>query len=159
MRSSGGVRKQVKVSKTVNGRMSEAQAAYALMSLEVLDENIARNKSLHDIYAAHLQSIPGLLLHSAAGVSVSNHQQAVATVDERRYGISARALLRRLRDNSISALSLDFPAAPVIATSLARDLPGFAALAETGVELPLGSATSAHAIEEICGVLARFSRA
>lgn len=39
MRSSGGVVRQVAVRKTVNGRMSEAQAAYALLSLKRLHQS------------------------------------------------------------------------------------------------------------------------
>lgn len=157
MRGSGGVRRQVPVTKTVNGRMSEAQAAYALMSFEALNDNIARNTSLHATYAKHLQSIPGLILHSAAGVSASNYQQAVVTVDEQRYRMSALDMVEHLRGKSISARLFCFPIAAIFTALVAADLPGFAALARTGIELPLGSATSKHAIEEICGVLASLT--
>ncbi len=155
MRSSGGVRRQVPVTKTINGRMSEAQAAYALMSLEALSDNIARNKALHDTYAMYLQSIAGLALHSAAGVSASNYQQAVITVDAQRYGLGALDVVKCLHDKSISARLLEFPLVDAFATFVAANLPGITALANTGIELPLGSATSKCTVEEICRVLDR----
>jgi dTDP-4-amino-4,6-dideoxygalactose transaminase len=157
MRGSGGVRRQVPVSKTVNGRMSEAQAAFALASLEALDENMARNRLLHETYAKHLQNIPGLTLHSATGVSASNFQQAVITVDERLYGMGAQDLLERLHHNGVSARPFDFPVAQTLAAA-AVNLPQYNALAKTGMELPLGSATGVEAIGEICEALATFRR-
>ena len=157
MRSSSGVRRQVLVSKTVNGRMSEAQAAYALLGLESLDDNIGRNRSLYDIYARHLKDVPGLTLHASAGVSFSNHQQAVLTVHRQQYGEGAAELVQRLGDNSVSARRLEFPLAPD-SVDTSSTLPGFRSLVETGLELPLGSATDTHAIESICRILLGFRR-
>lgn len=154
MRSSSGIRKQVPVSKTVNGRMSEAQAAYVLMSLEMLSNNVARNRRLHDAYARHLQSIPGLEMRSAEGVTTSNYQQAVITVDARSYGISARELVQHLRDQSISARLLDLSLAPGGTPTSETRLAGFTALAGTAVELPLGSATGSADVETVCDALA-----
>ena len=153
MRSSGGVRKQVPVSKTVNGRMSEAQAAYGLMSLETLDDNIVRNKRLHETYSKYVRSIPGLALHSAAGVSESNYQQAVATVDQRQYGMSAGELVDRLRRRLVSADLIKFSFSSVLTNCAPTHLPGFMALVRTGIELPLGSATNGSVLEAVREVL------
>ena len=43
MRSSGGIRRKVTVKRTVNGRMSEAQAAFCLLRLKYLNSDFASN--------------------------------------------------------------------------------------------------------------------
>ena len=50
MRSSSGAAEAVSVIKTVNGRMSEAQAAIALMSVEDFPANRQNNQNLHGHY-------------------------------------------------------------------------------------------------------------
>lgn len=58
IRSSYGAGEQVKVPNTGNGRMSEAQAALALASIEEMDENLLRNKYQHDLYTKEFADTP-----------------------------------------------------------------------------------------------------
>lgn len=83
MRSSGGINRQVPVKKTVNGRMSEAQAAFALMGIERIDYWIERNKQQHDLYLDRLSLLPGVNFLSAKGVNLSNYQQAVIVLESK----------------------------------------------------------------------------
>ncbi len=150
MRSSGGVIRQAPVRKTVNGRMSEIQAAYALISLEQIDALIARNNQQHALYHQHLSPLPSLQILSGKGVLDSNHQQAVIALD----GTKQRdALFQHLRSQGY----------PVVIPQFGADLypqryrlPGLTDLRQTAVELPLGSRIDADGIRALCGAIEAF---
>ena len=71
----------------INGKMSEAQAALALLSLEDLPDNIAANCARHDWYAAGLAEIPGVDLVRYPDGEDSNFQHVVIEIDADRSGI------------------------------------------------------------------------
>jgi len=93
MRSTGGVIRKVPVSKTVNGRMSEAQAAYALMGLERLDYWISRNHEQHKLYESSLSGKAGANVISARGVTKSNYQNTIVYLNSK---VAGDALLKNI---------------------------------------------------------------
>lgn len=102
IRSSYGVRQPVKVAKTSNGRMSEAQAALGLLSLSNFDENRARNKRLHQTYQRAIDNIAGLQILSPPQVSESNYQSAVLVIEDETFGLSAEQLSLALTQEGLS---------------------------------------------------------
>jgi len=103
IRSNYGSGRPVPVGKTSNGRLSEAQAAVALMNLDDMPELMARNQRLFDAYGAHLTDIPGLSLAAPAGVSRSNHESLVCRIDEQAFGLTRDALIAVLAAENIEA--------------------------------------------------------
>jgi dTDP-4-amino-4,6-dideoxygalactose transaminase len=146
MRSSGGVVRHVRVNKTVNGRMSEAQAAYALMGLERIDYWVKRNKDQHDLYREILHGLPGLQFLSAQGVTQSNCQQAIIALTQRRMRDSVLALLQA---QGIKAGKLSFGTS----TNLSCNYPEFCNFENTTLALPLGSDNDLVSIEAICAIV------
>jgi len=149
MRSSGGVIRKVPVSKTVNGRMSEAQAAYALIGLKRIDSLISRNREQHSLYEQALSPLPGISFISSKGVTISNYQQAVITLDDE---IKRNALLTHLRRLGYEATALRFDANSVAF----RRHSGLNRLQSTGLALPLGSLVEAADIRIICDAITTF---
>jgi len=161
MRSSAGAGKPVEVTKTVNGRMSEAQCAIALLNLEDFAQNRQNNQDLCKIYEAQLAAIPGLQLVRHGEVSVSNHQNVVCRVDESEFGISRDRLVALLKAENVHARRCFHP---VLHRSIpyAQELPQYQSrlpiadsLAVSCIQLPIGALVSKQNVERICEILKR----
>lgn len=159
IRSSYGAGEPVAVVKTANGRMSEAQAAVALMSLDDFPANQANNKTLYDLYAAQLAAIPGLRLVEPSGVSFSNYQYVVCRVDEREYGLSRDVLIELLKAENVIARRYFYPGVHR-SIPYVEDLPacqnrltGTDELSATCIQFPIGALVSPEAVERVCSIL------
>lgn len=165
MRSSAGAGKPVEVTKTVNGRMSEAQCAIALMSLEDFPVNQKNNETLYRLYAAQLAKIPGLHLVKPSGVSFSNYQYVVCRVDEREFGLSRDLLIALLKAENVNArryfypgLHRSIPYVQELPQYLER-LPNTDSLSASCIQLPIGALVSAQGVEGICAIVGRAHQA
>jgi dTDP-4-amino-4,6-dideoxygalactose transaminase len=165
IRSSYGAGYSVEVAKTSNGRMSEAQAAIALMSLEDFSANRENNQMLYRRYEKHLEDIPGLRLLQPSGVSYSNYQYAVCMVDEQQFGISRDQLLALVKAENINARRYFYPGvhrtvpyAEQLPQYLDR-LPNTDRICASCIQFPIGALVSPHDVERICNVLSRIQRA
>lgn len=165
IRSSYGAGTPVDVVKTANGRMSEAQAAIALMSLEDFSANQKNNEALYGLYEARLEAIPGLHLVRPAGVSFSNFQYLVCRVDERQFGLPRDVLIEILKAENVVARRYFYPGVHrsipyVQELPLYLDrLPTTDALCDSIIQFPIGALVSAQAVERICKILLRAHQA
>lgn len=161
IRSSYGAGRPVPVVKTANGRMSEAQAAVALMSLEDFPENQRNNETLYRLYEARLAAIPGLTLVKPAGVTFSNCQYLVCRVDERVFGVPRDLLVDVLRAENILARRYFYPGVhrsiPYVHTlpQYLDRLPNTDQLCATSIQFPVGALVSDKDAGIVCDVLAR----
>lgn len=165
IRSSYGAGKLVNVVKTANGRMSEAQAAIALMSLEDFPANQKKNETLYRLYEAQLNAIPGLHLVRPTGVSFSNYQYLVCTVDELEFGLPRDLLIDLLKAENVVArryfypgLHRSIPYAQDLPQYLDR-LPNTDSLCSSCIQFPIGALVSAQSVERICNILIRAHQA
>lgn len=102
IRSSYGIRGTVYPNiMTSNGRMSEAQAALALLSLEDYDKNSQLNRDRFERYISHLKILPGFKFISVKSDEKSNYQYVVAEVDHEAFGISRDELVYILKAENI----------------------------------------------------------
>ena len=165
MRPSYGVENPVTIVRVANARMSEAQAAIALMSLEDFPANQKNNETLYGVYAAQLDAIQGIHLVRPAGVSVSNYQCVVCRVDEREFGLTRDLLVDLLKAENVGArryfypgLHRSIPYAKEHPESKDR-LPNTDCLCASCIQLPIGALVSAQCVERICNILIRAHRA
>lgn len=160
MRPSYGATASVPVVRVANARMSEAQAAVALMSLEDFPENRANNEKLYRLYEGRLREIPGIRLVEPAQVVFSNYQYLICEVDANQFGLSRDQLLEVLKAENVIARRYFYP-------GLHRCIPyvddpryGGGALPHTDelcqvcVQLPIGARVSEASVEKICDILA-----
>jgi dTDP-4-amino-4,6-dideoxygalactose transaminase len=150
MRSSSGAGEPVSVTKTVNGRMSEAQAAIALMNLEDFPANRKNNETLHRNYEIRLESVPGLQLIKPTGVSLSNFQCAVCRVNELEYGLSPKVLIALLNAENVCA---------TLQPKYSRRLPDADSVGAPCIQLPIGAGMTVQEVERICTILTEAYRA
>lgn len=164
IRSSYGAGHAVPVVKTSNGRMSEAQAAIALMSLEDFPVNQANNEQQYKAYALGLRDIPGISLMMPVGVSFSNYQYLVCNIDAVAFGMPRDLIMELLKAENVLARRYFYPGVhrciPYIDDfPLYQDrLPQTDALCANVMQLPVGALLSQLDIARICQILALAQR-
>ena len=162
IRSSYGFDHPVEVAKTSNGRMSEAQAAIALMSLEDFSANRENNQMLYRQYQTYLEDIPGLRLVEPSGVSYSNYQYMVCFVDESQFGISRDQLLALVKAENINVRRYFYPGAHRTVPYAEQfpeyldRLPNTDRICASCIQLPIGALVSPQDVERICKVLSEI---
>ena len=154
IRSSYGAGRPVPVVKTSNGRMSEAQAALGLLSVDGFALNRKRNQTLFDAYLSQLRGIAGIRVVEPHGAAVSNHQSLVCAVDERVFGLSRDRLIDRLSADNIEARAVDV--AQDI-DGLARPLPTTGHIAASWLMLPIGAHVDVAMVATVCEIIGRAS--
>jgi len=165
IRPSYGPEKPVSVVRVANARMSEAQAAIALMSLEDFPANQQNNAALYRIYATRLGAISGLRLVQPSGVTFSNYQYVVCSVDEAEFGLSRDLLVEILKAENVIArryfypgIHRSIPYAQELPQYLDR-LPATDTVCSSILQFPIGALVSAESVERICGIVMAAHRA
>lgn len=153
MRSSYGAGAPVAVPVTANGRMSEAQAAVGLMSLQDLPTNISRNQQLHAAYMEALRDIPGVETLQPTGAYRSNWAYLVCRIDSVAFGLPRDGLVRFLHSHNVLARRYFYPgvhrSVPFIGAAAAETLPATEALSACLVQLPLGARTDNAVVNRV----------
>lgn len=141
IRSSYGAGKKVDVIRTTNGRMSEAQAAIGLLSLEDYPKIASHNKELFDAYEVALKGIRGIALVKPTNVTTSNYQYAVCEVNEDLFGLSRDDLQMLLQAENVLARRYFYPATHrcIGFTGSHAALPVTEELCMRCLQLPLGA--------------------
>lgn len=161
IRSSYGAGQPVHVSRTANGRMSEAQAAIALLSLSNLPSILQRNAELFGIYREGLTGIPGLRLFEPQAVSETNYQYVVCEIDALSFGLSRDELHAALKAENVLARRYFHPGihrSPPYRDQpeMNRELPVTEALCESVLQLPIGKLLDPAAAHRLIEVIRRI---
>ena len=159
IRSSYGAGEVVNIPLTGNGRMSEAQAAMALLSLEDYSNNRSRNKTHFNLYDELLSEIPGVRLLQPPENSVSNYQYIVIEVTPNEFGLS-RDLLQKIlfAENIISEkyFSPGIHRTIPFCNDIPDNIDTFSRtdqLCKKIMQLPSGQQVTKDCIEVICGII------
>jgi len=161
IRSSYGSGETIPVAKTSNGRMSEAQATIALISLDDFPQNQQKNEELFRKYEKRLKDIRGIKLVKPAGVTFSNYQSVVCEVDEAIFGASRDNLLAVLKAENVNARRYFYPG---IHRSIGYRngmnkigcyLPVTDYLCSSCIQLPIGAMVDCNAVDVICDIVDR----
>lgn len=156
VRSMYGIKKTVPIPKKLNGRMSEFQAAIALLSLEDYDDNVAHNATLRGIYEENLQNIAGITLEPLHNVTKSNQQSIVIRVDKSIFGLSRDDLMQALIAENVMARRYFYPGAhrtEQFAKYAQTPLPNTDMLSEQVLALPIGARISGDDVYRICQLI------
>ena len=161
IRSSYGIGEKVDVVKTANGRMSEFQAAMALLSLENYKKNLDHNSALRSVYAEYLKGINGITLEPLHGVTSSNKQSIVVRVDPNLFGMNRDTLMALLKSENILARRYFYPGAHrtgQFKPHARAPLPNTDILSDRILALPIGGLISEHDVQTICGLIKIISQ-
>ncbi|NDU85525.1 MAG: aminotransferase class I/II-fold pyridoxal phosphate-dependent enzyme [Ferrovum sp.] len=154
IRPSYGLEHPVRIVRVANARLSEAQAAIALMNLDDFHTHQAHNCALRAAYIRGFSSgIEGVTLHEPLGVIQSNWQQLIVIIDPLVYGLSRDQLLEVLAAENVYARR-GFPQG--VHLGAAGNLPNASYLYASCLELPLGAQVTTMDVERLCDLLARI---
>jgi dTDP-4-amino-4,6-dideoxygalactose transaminase len=143
----------------INGKMNEFQAAFGLLTLRGVNDEIAKRRTVALRYRAALAGVAGIrCFQDLPGVG-HNHTSFPITVDEKAYGASREQLHQALRAANLitrkyfsplvshtgvyAALPSAAPAALPVAERAAREV----------LCLPLYGAIPSQAVEAVCSII------
>lgn len=93
----------------INAKMNELQSAYGLLQLKYVDDNIAKRKTIADIYRKNLIGIKGLrFLNDIEGVTHS-YSYFPILIDSKEYAMTRDGLYEELKSNNIFGRRYFFP--------------------------------------------------
>lgn len=104
----------------LNGKMSEINAAFGLLQLQHLDNELAGRKIVDQRYRDILKDIPGVVCLGDAGEETSNYAYFPILVDE-DYALSRDDLYTYLKQHNIYARRYFYPL--ISSFSMYKDLP------------------------------------
>lgn len=159
IRSSYGAGPPVPVRRTANGRMSEAQAAIALLSLQGWPAIYERNQALFTAYEVGLQGVAGLRLLHPGAVSRTNYQYVVCEIEAAVFGLDRDELHAVLRAENVLARRYFAPGIHRCMPyreqfpDVSADLPVTEALCSSVLQLPIGQAVDHAAVARVASVI------
>lgn len=89
-----------------NYRLTNIQAAIGCAQMEVLDDYIAAKRRIAARYRDAFEDISGLTFMKEAPWAFSTYWLSTVLIDESRYGLSSRALLKKLAEDHIQSRPL-----------------------------------------------------
>lgn len=93
----------------INAKMNEVQAAYGLLQLKYINENIAKRKSIAELYRQQLMNVPGIrCINDMQGVD-HTYPYFPIFVDAKAYGKSRDELYEELKKNNIFGRRYFYP--------------------------------------------------
>lgn len=156
LRSSYGRRADVAIPINGNGRFSEMQAAFALLSLEDFPKHCEENRKKMLHYFKRLENIPGLRFIKPKITEQQNYQYVVLEIDESQFGFSRDILVQILEAENIHARRYFVPGmhkSPPYNKSYLKNLPCTNALCEKVFQLPSGAKVTIDTINKICDLI------
>lgn len=157
IRSSYGAGAAVPVKRTSNGRMSEAQAAVALLSLEGFPAIVERNSRLFSAYEEPLRGISGFHLVKPSRVRKTNYQYVVCEIESEEFGLTRDQLIAVLSAENVKARRYFYPGihrCPPYDSQLSHSaLPVTEALCDHVLQLPIGSAITEKDATRIAAII------
>jgi dTDP-4-amino-4,6-dideoxygalactose transaminase len=143
----------------INGKMDEFQAAFGLLHLRMVQDEIARRRNIARTYYERLATVPGLKLLRHAGDTEPNYAYFPILVDSEEYGMSRDELFRVLRSCNIVSRKYFYPLvsrAPCYAALPSAD-PARLCVAERTANrvlcLPIYGTLRIETVERICDII------
>lgn len=143
----------------INGKMSEAQAALALLGLAEVPHHVAANRARHEAYQRVLAGLPGLRLLDYPAEEDNNFQYVVVDVEAEACGLSRDELFGLLKAENVICRRYFHPGAhqmPPFRGDPAHqktELPVTDELCQRLLILPSGAAVSGEDITRVGSLL------
>ena len=141
----------------INAKMNEAQAAFGLLQLKYVRQNIAKRKVVTERYRAQLAGIPGIRFLTEIPDVVHNYSYFPIFVDEDIYGCSRDELFEYLRSKNIISRRYFYPlisSFPMYRTlESAQKLPVAERAAAQVICLPLYPDLESEKVDLICDII------
>lgn len=148
----------------INGKMNELQAAFGLLQLEGVEDEIANRARLDRIYRESLREVPGITFQESPPDVRQNHSSFAVLVDPRRYGMTRDELWDALKLFNVvtrryfSPLCSRYPFYSALPSARPENLPVAERVAERILCLPLYGTLETGAVENVCAIISGLHR-
>ncbi len=139
----------------INGKMNEMQAAYGLLQLKNIDENIKKRKHIAKQYRQLLENVKGLSFLTEKEDVQYNYSYFPIFIDEAEFGKSRDELYHKLKENNVFGrryfypLISQFPTYRGLASAKPENLPVAEQLTKQVICLPIYSELEIQEVEAI----------
>ena len=143
----------------INGKMDEIRAAFGLLQLKYIGEEIQKRKKIAELYREKLKNISGIRYFDDIENVRHNYIYFPIFVNEKEYGISRDNLYEKLKENGIFArryfypLISEFLPYKSLPSSGAKNLPNATRLSREVICLPIYAELSESDFEKVVKIL------
>ncbi len=149
----------------INGKMNEFQAAFGLLQLDMVDGEIARRKTVDEIYRKGLKDIPGITLLEVMPNIRPNHAYFPILVDKQRYGLSRDELYTVLKRFNVFTRKYFYPLCShfscysALPSAAPAKLPVAERIASQVLCLPMYGSLTEEVVQTIAALIKELHRA
>lgn len=93
----------------INGKMNELQAAFGLLQLKYVEDNIKKRKEISEYYLSELSQIEGITCLHLEPTIQQNYSYYPILIDKETYGLTRDELYEKLKENNIFARRYFYP--------------------------------------------------
>jgi len=109
LKNFGFVDETTVVAPGINSKMNEVQAAFGLLQLKYIDENIAKRKRIANNYREQLEKISGIKYLNDNDQVYHNYSYFPIIIDKEKFGISRDQLYSKLKEKGIFSRRYFYP--------------------------------------------------
>ncbi|MFA6980564.1 MAG: DegT/DnrJ/EryC1/StrS family aminotransferase [Ignavibacteriaceae bacterium] len=141
----------------INGKMNEYQSVIGLLSLEIVDEEIASRKKVAETYFELLKDVKGIKVFNNFDGYEYNYAYFPVLIDEKEYGVSREKVYDELKKHNIYArryfypLISNMPTYRSLSSASKENLPVANIIAEQILCLPIYGSLGENIIIKIIG--------
>ena len=159
LKNFGIVDEETVIGPGINGKMNEFQAAYGLLQLKMVDEEVQERRLLTLAYREGLRNIPGITFWEDAPDVESNYAYFPILIDSDRYGMSRDSLNSDLKAFNVYTrkyfypLCSQFPCYSDLPSSNSLNLPVSERVASEVLCLPIYGALEERNVKIIADII------
>jgi dTDP-4-amino-4,6-dideoxygalactose transaminase len=148
----------------INGKMNEIQAAFGLLQLKGIDEEIAKRKKISERYHKNLRDEKGLKCLQYSPSVKPNYSHFPVIIDQDGFGKTRDSVYHELRAHQIYArryyypLISSFPAYRNLPSASPENLPVAEKVSREILCLPIYGELSADEADRICDIMLNRSK-
>jgi dTDP-4-amino-4,6-dideoxygalactose transaminase len=143
----------------INGKMSEFQAAFGLLQLDMVEKEIADRRELVKIYRRELKGLAGISYLDDIPDVKHNYSYFPILVDSDQYGMDRNELYNHLKLFNIFPRKYFYPLCShyscysALPSARPENLPVAERVAEQVLCLPIYGTLDRNAVRKVCGIL------
>ncbi|MCF8299059.1 MAG: DegT/DnrJ/EryC1/StrS family aminotransferase [Saprospiraceae bacterium] len=143
----------------INAKMNEVQAAFGLLQLKHVKENIVKRRIISELYTNKLKNISGIKTLPLHPDTEYNHPYYPILIDEKEYGMGRDQLYEHLKSKNIYGrryfypLVSEFPMYRELDSARKENLPTAQIFAKKVICLPMYPELSKDTVDSICKLI------
>jgi len=143
----------------INAKMNEVQAAFGLLQLKYINENISKRKEISELYSTLLIDVPGIKIIEKNKITEVSYAYLPILINTEEYGLTRDRVYELFKDRKILArryfypLISEFPTYCGLPSAHKDNLPNATKFSKEILCLPIYPDLHLDIVREICSLL------